>query len=103
MKITPEIVREVIDNKDIFVEFQPIYSLNTKKIIGLEALSRGDYKGEIVSPYFLFNYAEQNGNVLSVDRLCREKAMRAFAAERSEPRTTGASSWILVPSGRDIT
>ena len=84
MKITPEIVREVIDNKDIFVEFQPIYSLNTKKIIGLEALSRGDYKGEIVSPYFLFNYAEQNGNVLSVDRLCREKAMRAFAAERSE-------------------
>ena len=84
MKITPEIVREVIDNKDIFVEFQPIYSLNTKKIIGLEALSRGDYKGEIVSPYFLFNYAEENGNVLSVDRLCREKAMRAFAAERSE-------------------
>ena len=84
MKITPEIVREVIDNKDIFVEFQPIYSLNTKKIIGLEALSRGDYKGEIVSPYFLFNYAEQNGNVLSVDRICREKAMRAFAAERSE-------------------
>ena len=84
MKITPEIVREVIDNKDIFVEFQPIYSLNTKKIIGLEALSRGDYKGEIVSPYFLFNYAEENGSVLSVDRLCREKAMRAFAAERSE-------------------
>ncbi|MDE6709971.1 MAG: EAL domain-containing protein, partial [Oscillospiraceae bacterium] len=64
--------------------FQPIYSLNTKKIIGLEALSRGDYKGEIVSPYFLFNYAEANGNVLSVDRLCREKAMKAFAAERSE-------------------
>ena len=84
MKITPEIVREVIENKDIFVEFQPIYSLNTKKIIGLEALSRGDYKGEIVSPYFLFNYAEKNGNVLSVDRLCREKAMRAFTAEKSE-------------------
>ena len=31
MKITPEIVREVIDKKDIFVEFQPIYSINTKK------------------------------------------------------------------------
>lgn len=84
MKITPEIVREVIENKDIFVEFQPIYSLNTKKIIGLEALSRGDYKGEVVSPYFLFSYAEKNGNVLSVDRLCREKAMRAFTAEKSD-------------------
>lgn len=83
MKITSEIVREVIENKDIFVEFQPIYSLNTKKIIGLEALARGDYRGEVVSPYFLFDYAEKNGNVLSVDRLCREKAMRAFAAEKS--------------------
>lgn len=84
MNITSEIVREVIENKDIFVEFQPIYSLNTKKIIGLEALARGDYQGETVSPYFLFRYAEQNGNTLYVDRLCREKAMQAFAAERSE-------------------
>ena len=81
MKITPEIVQEVIDNKDIFVEFQPIYSINTKKVIGLEALARGDYKGEIVSPYFLFNYAKQNGNVLELDRICREKSMDAFVAE----------------------
>ncbi|MBQ8786832.1 MAG: EAL domain-containing protein [Oscillospiraceae bacterium] len=81
MKITPEIVQEVIDNKDIFVEFQPIYSINTKKVIGLEALARGDYKGEIVSPYFLFNYAKQNGNALELDRICREKSMAAFVAE----------------------
>lgn len=82
MKITSEIVQEVIENKDIFVEFQPIYSLNTKKIIGLEALARGDYKGEIVSPFFIFDYAEKKGDVLAVDRLCREKAMRAFASEK---------------------
>lgn len=81
MKITPEIVQEVINKKDIFVEFQPIYSINTKKVIGLEALARGDYKGEIVSPYFLFNYAKQNGNVLELDRICREKSMDAFVAE----------------------
>ncbi len=81
MKITPEIVQEVIDNKNIFVEFQPIYSINTKKVIGLEALARGDYMGEIVSPYFLFNYAKQNGNVLELDKICREKSMDAFVAE----------------------
>lgn len=51
MKVTPEIVREIIDKKDIIVEFQPIYSLNTRKFIGLEALSRGVYNGEIVSPF----------------------------------------------------
>lgn len=81
MKITPEIVQDVIDKKNIFVEFQPIYSINTKKVIGLEALARGDYMGEIVSPYFLFNYAKQNGNVLELDRICREKSMDAFVAE----------------------
>ena len=85
MKITSEMIHDVIENKDIFVEFQPIYSLNTKNIIGVEALSRGNYQGEIISPYFLFNYAKETGSVLDVDRLCREKAMSAFAKEESAP------------------
>ena len=85
MKVTAEMVREIIEKKDIIVEFQPIYSLNTKKYIGLEALSRGLYNDEIVSPYFLFEYAKKDGNVLTLDRICREKAMRAFSAESSAP------------------
>lgn len=85
MKVTAEMVREIIEKKDIIVEFQPIYSLNTKKYIGLEALSRGIYNGETVSPYFLFEYAKKDGNVLTLDRICREKAMRAFSAESSAP------------------
>ena len=85
MKVTAEMVREIIEKKDIIVEFQPIYSLNTKKYIGLEALSRGLYNGEIVTPYFLFEYAKKDGNVLTLDWICREKAMRAFSAESSAP------------------
>lgn len=85
MKVTAEIVREIIEKKDIIVEFQPIYSLNTKKYIGLEALSRGKYKDEIISPYFLFEYAKKDGTALTLDRICREKAMRAFSAESSAP------------------
>ncbi len=85
MKVTTEIVREIIENKEIIVEFQPIYSLNTKKYIGLEALSRGIYKGEVISPYFLFEFAKKEGNVLALDRICREKAMRAFSAESTAP------------------
>lgn len=85
MKITSEIVKEIITNKDIIVEFQPIYSLNTRKYIGLEALSRGLYKSEIVSPYFLFEYAKKCGLSYELDRACREKAMRAFTAESTAP------------------
>lgn len=83
MNITPEIVQNVIENKNIFVEFQPIYSLNTQKIIGLEALARGNYNGKSISPYFLFNYAQQTGTTLELDKLCREKAMCAFSEESS--------------------
>lgn len=85
MNITEDKIREVIDNKDIFVEFQPIYSLNTKKVIGIEALSRGDYHGEVISPYFLFKYAKEHDCILKVDRLCREKAMSAFSKETIAP------------------
>ncbi len=82
MNITSEMLHEVIENKDIFVEFQPIYSLNTQKVIGLEALARGEFKGEVIPPRFILNYAKEQGNLLSVDRLCREKAMNAFSRQQ---------------------
>lgn len=85
MNITQKIVSEIIDSKSITVEFQPIYSLNTKKFIGLEALARGHYNGSVVSPYFLFEYAKKENRVLELDRICREKAMRAFSAESRAP------------------
>lgn len=85
MKVTAEIVREIIEKKDIIVEFQPIYSLNTKKYIGLEALARGKYNDQVISPYFMFEYAKKDGTALTLDRICREKAMRAFSAESSAP------------------
>lgn len=81
MNITDEIIRKVIDDESIYVEFQPIYSLNTQKFIGIEALSRGIYNGEIISPYFLFEYAKRNDITLKLDRICREKAMKAFSSE----------------------
>ena len=84
MNITNDMVASVIDSGDIYVDFQPIFSLNTKKVIGMEALSRGVYEGEIVSPYFMFTYARENGVVLKLDRLCREKAMKAFSSQSSE-------------------
>ncbi len=89
MNITDEIIGSVIENEDIFVQFQPIYSLNTRKFIGLEALSRGRYENEIISPYFLFEYAKKNNITLKLDRICREKAMRAFSSENR-----GASLFI---------
>ena len=59
MRVTSEVVREIIEKQDIIVEFQPIYSLNTKKYIGLEALARGIYNGEQIPPTILFQQAQK--------------------------------------------
>lgn len=83
MKITEEIIRSIIEKKDITVDFQPIYSLNTKKFIGLEALSRGIYDGQVINPYFLFEYAKKINMTHDLDRICREAAMRSFSNDNS--------------------
>lgn len=82
---TADIIMDVVENKSIFVEFQPIYSINTKKIIGLEALARGKYKDQVLIPNIVFETAKEKGNVLEVDRICREKAMSAFKKESYSP------------------
>ena len=81
MNINDELIQKIIDDRSIYVDFQPIYSFNTKKVIGLEALSRGQLENELVSPYFLFNYAKKHGETLQLDRICREKAIESFPKE----------------------
>jgi EAL domain-containing protein (putative c-di-GMP-specific phosphodiesterase class I) len=64
MNVTSEVIGNIIKNKDIFIEFQPIYSLNTKKIIGIEALARGRHQDRIVSPtYSLFEYSRKRRGI----------------------------------------
>ncbi|MBQ5316447.1 MAG: EAL domain-containing protein [Oscillospiraceae bacterium] len=85
MKFAPEKLRDVIENENIITEFQPIYSLNTQKYIGLEALSRGVSGEELIPPIPLFDYARENSCTARLDRICRDKAMKAFSAQGSAP------------------
>ena len=87
MNVTSEVIGNIIKNKDIFIEFQPIYSLNTKKIIGIEALARGRHQDRIVSPTLLFEYSRKEGIhfylIVSAvkkqcGRLCRNRLLRFY-------------------------
>lgn len=71
----------LIEKKGVLTFFQPIVSIKKKRVIGLEALSRGldPDTGEVVSPLRLFAAAQQAGKVVELDRLCREKALENFA------------------------
>lgn len=73
-------IRELLEQNALRTRFQPIVSLNTRTIIGFEALSHALWQGERISPKELFDMAREEGSIVSLDRQCRENALRAFAA-----------------------
>lgn len=79
MEINTNVIKKVIEKNDIFVQFQPIVSVNTRRMVGVEALSRGMFSGEIISPNVLFEYAKDLGLTRELDKLCREKTLAAFS------------------------
>jgi EAL domain-containing protein (putative c-di-GMP-specific phosphodiesterase class I) len=81
MTITPELVKRIIDENLIYIEFQPIYSLNTKKIIGVEALARGSVGDVTIPPEIIFEYSKQGGFATDADRLCRSTALSEFKTQ----------------------
>ncbi len=77
-------IRDILDNESLVVHFHPIVSLKERDIVGIEALSRGvTPSGTPVVPLDLFGRAEERGLSLELDRLCRKKALEAFAEIRS--------------------
>lgn len=78
-------IEEIIEKKQIETQFQPILSAKKNKVAGLEALSRGYHAAAgWISPVTLFSQAAAAGLSLELDRLCRAKALEAFAGLHSE-------------------
>lgn len=77
----PEVdLKEILQDERIQTFFQPIVSLKQKRMVGIEALSRGQSTagGGLLSPAFLFSEAERTGCTLALDRLCRKIAFSSF-------------------------
>ncbi len=75
-------IQEIIDKRSILTYFQPQVSLKRKAVIGLEALSRGfdPQSGELIPPTLLFGQTRDPASRLALDRVCRTKAVEAFAS-----------------------
>jgi EAL domain-containing protein (putative c-di-GMP-specific phosphodiesterase class I) len=103
MMSKPEVeisVRHIIETGGVVTYFQPILSARQRSVVGAEALSRGFIGVEALSrhdpvavltneasdserlipPGKLFAMAEAEGLTLQLDRLCRDTAVRTFAA-----------------------
>jgi len=72
-------LNKLLTNQAVEAFFQPIVSMRTQKVVGVEALSRGRAPaGELIPPLALYGRAQREGRTLELDRLCREKALQAF-------------------------
>ncbi|MDO8963677.1 MAG: GGDEF domain-containing phosphodiesterase [Coriobacteriia bacterium] len=72
-------LRSIIENGEVTTLVHPVYDLSDFTIIGYEALSRGP-AGEFERPDKLFKVAYDADLVLRLERLCRQKAIRAAGA-----------------------
>mgnify|MGYP000300620698 CR=1 FL=1 len=68
-------LQEIIQNQQIYSVYQPIISLMDGSVFGYEALTRGPEDTLFHSPIPLFDFAEKEGAIYSLDKIAREKAV----------------------------
>ena len=73
-------VLSLIENHRIHIAFQPIVSIRSSKVIGIEALMRAnDENNEPLSPIFVFDQAQKEHLSLELDNYVRSLALEAFS------------------------
>ena len=82
---TAEDFRRVLDERAIQPLFQPLIDLETRHVIGYEALARGPMGSALESPAALFGAAWRAGRVAELDWACRAAAFQAAAAAGLDP------------------
>lgn len=70
--------KELLKDEAIEPYYQPIADTNTGEILKYEVLARGNYEGELLSPYFFLEPAEKLGLVSSITRMIVKKSFAYF-------------------------
>jgi len=76
----------IIQEKRIRTLFQPIFDLNSNRVFGYEALSRGPESSPLHMPELLFDTARENQQLFALECACRETAIRQFLRMGAEER-----------------
>ena len=71
---TAEAFRRILDERAIQPLFQPLIDLDTRHVLGYEALARGPMGSALESPAALFGAAWRAGRVAELDWACRAAA-----------------------------
>ena len=78
---------DIIENSSLTAHFQPIIDMNTNKIFAYEALTRGVLpNGELMYPDILFAKSARNDMNFTLDRMCRETALKTTAVKKIDAK-----------------
>lgn len=70
----------ILDKAELTAHYQPIVRLEDGEIYGYEALTRGPQGSYFASPLRLFDFAENEDSLYSLERISRERAIQSFSA-----------------------
>lgn len=73
-------LQEVLLEDQLFTVFQPISDLQTSRVLGYEALTRGPAGTSLASPRQLFELASRCDLTFELDRSCRRRALLSAEA-----------------------
>ena len=78
---------DILENNSLTAHFQPIIDMKTNKIFAYEALTRGVLaNGELMYPDQLFKKSARNDMNFTLDRMCRETALKTTAVKKIDAK-----------------
>ncbi|MDQ3666908.1 MAG: diguanylate cyclase [Acidobacteriota bacterium] len=81
-------LRHAIERGQLFIEYQPIMSLDTCKLIGFEALARWRHpESGLISPLDFIPVAEETGQIVAIGKFVLEEACRQARSWQVNHRT----------------
>ena len=72
-------LKKIIEDKKIYLVFQPIVKLATGECIGYEALARGPKGSPFEAPEVMFTIASKAGIVFQLEDLCKSKLTAQYS------------------------
>jgi len=67
--------KEILAQKKLYSVYQPIISIRSAAVLGWEALIRGPEKSYFHRPDAIFSFAEEEGLLFPLEKICRESAL----------------------------
>jgi EAL domain-containing protein (putative c-di-GMP-specific phosphodiesterase class I)/GGDEF domain-containing protein len=74
-------LREVLEQRNLSIVFQPIFSFADAGYLGYEALVRGPEGSLVHNPLELFNAAAEQGLVVELNVVCIQEVLRTYAGK----------------------